>query len=202
MDSQGFTIILRLVIGSVLINAGIVKLRQLPTFVLGVLQYEILPIVLARWYGRLLPFIEIGIGVFLLLGIGFPLVAFLSTIVLFSFAIAVTINILRKRETPCYCFGADSSDKMGWHTLIRISLLLSATIALILLPVSPNLQALFELLLVGEFNNFIPVAFITVFGLLTLSFIEVSPLVIRAWTTQAVQPPQAHNVAVWTREAE
>lgn len=56
---------LRLILGSILLIAGIEKLRDLSSFVAGVQQYKVLPVNLAGWYGRLLPFIELSAGVLL-----------------------------------------------------------------------------------------------------------------------------------------
>ena len=58
-----------LVLGITLIFAGLEKVRGLTNFVTGVKNYQILPDRLARWYGRLLPFVEIGAGVLLFSGI-------------------------------------------------------------------------------------------------------------------------------------
>jgi len=203
MDSTASATVLRFVLGITLAVAGMGKIQNLSAFVQGVLQYQVLPVSLARWYGRLLPFVEIGTGAFLLLGMWLPLVAIMSAAMFLSFAIAVTINLFRKREMPCYCFGADSSDKMGWHTLIRILLLLSATIVLVFSPSAPDPVRIFiRAPSLDIFTNLVPIAFITVFGLLLLSLIEVSPWVIRAWTALAVRPVNRGFSVVWTRDSE
>ncbi len=67
MDNDGLTTVLRLVLGITLTTAGIGKTQNLRAFAQGVMAYQILPTSLARWYGRLLPIVEIGTGAFLLL---------------------------------------------------------------------------------------------------------------------------------------
>ena len=52
-------LVLRLVIGIILVVAGINKLSNLSAFVAGVRQYAVLPVQIAHWYGRLLPIIEL-----------------------------------------------------------------------------------------------------------------------------------------------
>jgi len=116
---------LRLILGITLIFAGLTKARDLPNFVIGVIYYKVLPENVARWYGRLLPFVEIGAGALLLFGIWTKLVSILSIGIFVSFSIAVSLNLARKRKIPCFCFGANSSE-IGWYTLVRISPLVQA----------------------------------------------------------------------------
>src|SRR3990170_226550 len=92
----GVVVSLRFVLGLMLVFAGVEKLRDIQGFVAGVLQYKILPVGLAGWYGRLLPVVELGTGVFLILGVWSVPVATLSAAMFASFAIAVAINLLRK----------------------------------------------------------------------------------------------------------
>lgn len=190
----------RLILGITLVLAGIEKLRHLSTFVVGVLRYQVLPIRLARWYGRSLPMIEIGTGALLLLGYWIRPAAIISAILFVSFSIAVGINIGRKRKIPCFCFGADSSN-IGWHTAIRILLLLFVSLFILINPhdqdavigyvINPSITSLI---------NLIPAVLLTVFGILVLSVIEISPLVIRAWTAKAVRLAHREHSVVWTRE--
>ncbi len=191
---------LRLILGITLVLAGIEKMRHLSSFVAGVLRYQVLPIRLARWYGRLLPMIETGTGTLLLLGNWIQPAAIVSVTLFVSFSIAVGLNLARRRKIPCFCFGADSSD-IGWHTAIRILLLLVTSLFIAINPhdqdallgyiISPSIAGLI---------NLIPTILLTVFGVLMLSIIEISPLVMRAWMAKAVRfAHREYNIA-WTRE--
>ncbi|MBM3179008.1 MAG: DoxX family membrane protein [Chloroflexi bacterium] len=197
-----FSLILRFILGLTLTFAGTGKLHHLSHFVAGVLRYQILPTHLARWYGRLLPIAEIGVGVLLLIGIWTRPAAIISTAMFVSFAIAVGINLAYKRKMPCFCFGADSSN-IGWHTTVRISLLFIISLLIAITPYggdalrdylyNPSIDGLIGLL---------PIILLTIFGLLVLSIIEISPLVMRAWTVMARRPAnQGYNI-VWIRESK
>lgn len=192
---------LRLVVGITLMWASVGKLRQLSAFVTGVRQYRILPDPLALWYGRLLPAVELVTGVLLLVGEWVLLAAILAVAMFTSFAIAVSVNLIRKRVMPCFCFGANSADALGWHTLTRILLLLLGAFVLVFSPAPPNmLRSLGSFDSVSTLIALVPVVTLTAFGLLILSLVELSPLIIRAWTAPAIRSPRQAATVVWTRE--
>lgn len=190
-------LVLRFILGLTLLWAGISKFKQWSRLVHGVIEYHILPPAPARLYGRLLPLLEVGTGALLFLGILVRAAALLASLMFLSFAIAVSINLARRRDMPCFCFGADSTDKLGWHTLIRILLLLSFTLGLILLP-----DASINVLLTEEHLTLVPVLLLTAFALLVLSLLELSPWVVRAWTVPAIRPSQSRLSVVWMRDTD
>ncbi|OGO35913.1 MAG: hypothetical protein A2W35_19150 [Chloroflexi bacterium RBG_16_57_11] len=194
---------LRLVLGIILISAGAAKLREHTAFVAGVLQYQVLPAPLARWYGRLLPFVELGTGVFFILGVWILPAATISAAMFASFTFAVTINLLRKSEIPCYCFGADARDKMGWHTLVRIVLLFTASLALILYPAFPDpIRTFVYQPSTDGLVELVPLIAISIFGLLFISLLETYPWIVRAWTAPAIKAPSRSVSYTWIREPE
>ncbi len=201
--SVAWAVPFRLVLGITLVLASAGKLRNLPAFVAGVAQYQILPAPLARWYGRLLPFVELGTGALFLLGLWVQLAAVVAGVMLISFAVAVGANVARKREMPCYCFGADATDKMGWHTLARIGLLLGVAAVLAVAPSGQDpLQRVFRDPSIPGVVNLFPMVTLTVFGLFLLALLEKTPWVVRAWTAPAVRPARRGFSVVWSRVPE
>ena len=96
----------RVVLGGVLIFAGIVKLPNIDTLIWEIEQYQILPNSLAVAYGYVLSPIEIALGVFLLLGIYLRISASISTLVVLSFTIAKISTLIRGLDIDiCPCFG-------------------------------------------------------------------------------------------------
>lgn len=191
---------LRLMLGMTLAYAGLQKARNLPAFVAGVLQYRILPAPFARWYGYLLPVAEVGTGTLLLIGVWIQAAAIVSAAMFASFSIAVGLNLIRKRQMPCFCFGADSSN-IGWHTLTRILLLLLSSSFLAITHIEQDaLWSLFVDPTIAKLINLIPTILLTAFGLLVVSLLEVTPLVIQAWTARAAPPTYRGYSVVWTRE--
>lgn len=195
-------LVLRYVLATALIAAGTPKFHNSSAFVQGVIQYDVLPAGLARWYGRLLPLFEVSTGVFLFLGVEIHASAALSAAILLSFAVAVSVNIARGRRIPCFCFGTDPSRELGWQTLTRILILLSLAVILLKLPATKPLWKL--ILSPGTVNAgiMIPVTLLTAWGLTMLTMVEVSPLVIRAWTATAARPGLNLISAVWRRTTQ
>ncbi len=114
-----------------------------------------------------------------------------------SFLLATNINIVRKRELPCFCFGTGNLDKIGWHTVARILLMLIVSLVLVF---TPHLPYEISVLLSVPVAIFVPLVMLTIFGLLVLSVVEVVPLVVKAWTAPAVARPKRTMNLVWQRE--
>ena len=95
----------RLLLAGVLLLSAQGKLRDPRRFVQLVVAYRILPLPLARVYGRLLPWLEAGLGLWLVLGVAAGHAGALAGLLLLSFAFAVATNVLRgRRHLACGCF--------------------------------------------------------------------------------------------------
>jgi hypothetical protein len=135
----------RLLLASVFLLSARSKLRDRRGFVHLVVAYRILPLPLARLYGHLLPWLEAGLGLWLLLGVTAQYAGALAGLLLLSFAFAVSINLLRRRRyLACGCFG--SHETLGPATLLREVLLLLPALHLALLPAAPATDAVARLI--------------------------------------------------------
>lgn len=194
---------LRFTVGLALLSAAVGKLKNLPAFARGVLQYRILPNWMAKPYAYLLAFAELTIGGLLVLGKWTPQAALGAALILMSFGIAVAVNIARRRVMPCYCFGAGRDSQLGWATFGRIVVLLAFSLGLVLAGERGRLGVVLRgdglmPVLIG----LIPTATLTATGLLLLQFVEVSPLVVRAWTARVVKPEPGRFRLAWSRESD
>jgi uncharacterized membrane protein YphA (DoxX/SURF4 family) len=202
LDIAGYTEALRFILGIILMYSGAEKLRDISAFVSGVQQYQILHPSLGRWYGRILPFVELGTGLLIFLGIEINLISLISSFIFISFFIAVSINLSRKRNIPCHCFGTDSS-MIGWHTLMRICLLFLISVYLTASRISNDIFQ--EIILINQGLNWveiIPMVLLVVFGLLILAIIDVLPQVVSSWTARPVKPRPKKRIIVWTKVNE
>jgi uncharacterized membrane protein YphA (DoxX/SURF4 family) len=101
------------------IVAGAAKIPQLGEFADIVQRYRILPEVLARPFAFALPFFEIGIGLYLLLGLFVRGTAIAGT-VLFAAFLAVQIRTMALGiSLDCGCFGAIAGTRVGPLTILR-----------------------------------------------------------------------------------
>lgn len=95
----------RLFLGGVLIYAGAVKVGKPLTSERAVQAFEIFPMELAGWIGLVLPFVEIVLGVLLVLGLFTRPVAIISTLLMVAFIIGISQAWARGLTIDCGCFG-------------------------------------------------------------------------------------------------
>ena len=112
-------LVLRLVLGGLLLYAGLSKLTDRQAFQQAVAEYEVLPAGVARAFSNALPLIETALGVLLLAGLGTGIAASIATPLFASFALAIGVNMARGRHFDCHCFGSTRSDEIGWPALTR-----------------------------------------------------------------------------------
>lgn len=123
------SIVARLVVGVVWIVAGALKITDLDTSALSVQAYDVMPIGLAHAIGYALPFLELAIGVFLVLGLAIRMNAILSAVLLIAFIAGISQAWARGLKIDCGCFGsggyaADATEKYPWEIARDIGLLL------------------------------------------------------------------------------
>ena len=99
------TLIGRLIMGGVLLAAGYLKAKNPSAAAGSVRVYEILPTGLANSLGYALPWIEIGVGLFLVIGIWVKRAAIAGGVLMFIFIVAIGQAWARKLAINCGCFG-------------------------------------------------------------------------------------------------
>jgi uncharacterized membrane protein YphA (DoxX/SURF4 family) len=103
----------RLVLGGVLLVAGYLKVGTLDKSQMAVRAYELLPIPLANFFGLVLPFFEVVIGLLLILGAATRVVAALGGFTMFIFIIAIAQAWARGLNIDCGCFGGGGAVAPG-----------------------------------------------------------------------------------------
>ncbi len=98
-------LISRLVLGGVLFIAGYLKVGTPDKSQMAVRAYEVLPISLANLIGLLLPYVEIGIGLLLILGVYTRISAALGGAIMVIFIVAIVQAWARGLTIDCGCFG-------------------------------------------------------------------------------------------------
>jgi uncharacterized membrane protein YphA (DoxX/SURF4 family) len=100
------TLFSRVALGGVFIFAGIAKISHTNVLIWEIKQYHILPDILATWYGRLLPPVEIVLGALLVLGVLQRISASLSGLLYLSFIISKIVAYAWGLDISiCSCFG-------------------------------------------------------------------------------------------------
>jgi len=117
------TLISRLILGGVLLAAGGLKIGNLQKSAMAVRAYEMLPVALANFLGYVLPWIEIGIGLLLIVGAAVRISGLLGALTMFAFIIAISQAWARGLSIDCGCFGGggtiDPEDTKYLSEIIR-----------------------------------------------------------------------------------
>jgi len=124
------SLLARLFAGGLLLVAGIGKVRVGRADLLrSVLGYEVLPLPLARLWALLLPPLEIGLGILLILGIFGSLVAGAAAVLMVLVTVAVGQALVRGRSIPCGCFGKGTT-LLTWRVVARNAVVIAVLAAL------------------------------------------------------------------------
>jgi uncharacterized membrane protein YphA (DoxX/SURF4 family) len=95
----------RLVLGGVLLVAGYLKVFTPDKSMMAVRAYEILPIWFANFLGIVLPWLEVGAGVLLIIGVAIRYAAIFGSALMVLFIIAIAQAWARGLSIDCGCFG-------------------------------------------------------------------------------------------------
>ena len=117
------TFLARLILGGVLLTAGALKIGNLQKSAMAVRAYEMLPVELANLLGYTLPWIEIGIGLLLIVGASVKVCGLLGAFTMLAFIIAIAQAWARGLSIDCGCFGGggtiDPEDTKYLSEIIR-----------------------------------------------------------------------------------
>lgn len=129
----------RIVLGLIFVYAAYAKLHFNGAWHLGdyyfffamsIDSYRMLPLVIVQWMARTLPWLELGLGVLLIVGAGVRWAGLAVTALLVVFMIALTHAALGGLEINCGCFGTGSV-KPGRELMVDgVLLVLAVSVAL------------------------------------------------------------------------
>ena len=119
------TFLFRLILGGVLLVAGALKVNHPYASATSVRAYQILPVDLANFLGFVLPFVEVAIGIFLIVGIWVRLAAIAGGALMIMFIIAIGQAWARGISLDCGCFGKggllESGELPVWNYTLEIA---------------------------------------------------------------------------------
>jgi uncharacterized membrane protein YphA (DoxX/SURF4 family) len=131
-------VLLRLVVGSVWVVAGALKLPEPAQSVAAVRAFQLLPSGIVPTVGQLLPVIEVVVGLMLVLGLLTRAAAAASVLLLVAFIVGIASVWARGINIDCGCFGGgganpDAASEYPWE-IARDALLLAASTYLVWRP--------------------------------------------------------------------
>ncbi len=110
----------RVYMGIVFIAASLFKIYEPYQFALSVATYQILPLELINVQTLVLPWLELFVGILLILGVWTKENAFLICGMMVMFIVALSIALSHDLQMSCGCFASqEAADEIGMHTVFR-----------------------------------------------------------------------------------
>lgn len=120
---QLITLAVRLLIGSLFIVAGATKVGHFDDLAAAIAGFRILPEGLVGPLAVVLPFFEIGLGLYLAAGLFTRAAALISAAQLTLYAAAIASAVLRHIPANCGCFGPQDQATADWpHVFVDLAL--------------------------------------------------------------------------------
>jgi uncharacterized membrane protein YphA (DoxX/SURF4 family) len=124
-------LVARLVVGGVWLWAGLLKIGDPAGSVTAVRGYQLLPASLAETVGRVLPTIEVAVGVLLILGLLHRFSGLVSAVLQVAFVVGIASVWARGISISCGCFGdggpdPDAIGRYPWEIARDVGLLLTS----------------------------------------------------------------------------
>ena len=101
--AETLSVVARFVLAGVLLVSGSAKVADRSGVLAAVRDYQILPTPLVPLFARSLPWLELGLGAALVVGVAVRPVAVLTCLVLLLFSAAIVVNLRRGRAIGCGC---------------------------------------------------------------------------------------------------
>jgi hypothetical protein len=118
LDSDLLTMLSRLLIGGMYIIASYYKIIEPASFAKSILYYHMVPGSLVNLMALILPWLELVIGVALIVGVSYRGAVYWANILLVVFIIALASTIVRNLDVECGCFKAgQSATSAAWSSL-------------------------------------------------------------------------------------
>ena len=127
------TFLVRVLLALVFLTSSLSKLRHPRAFTSTVTGYYILPLHWVHPFASTLPWLELALGLILLIGWQTRLAALTSIALLLLFLAAMSINLARgRKDLDCGCSGKKHAQKISWKTMARnvVLILLALPVAL------------------------------------------------------------------------
>jgi uncharacterized membrane protein YphA (DoxX/SURF4 family) len=112
-------LILRVVVGAVFVVAGGLKIGHADLFASQIAGFELLPQPLVAPLALLLPFIEVLLGAYLIIGLFTRAAALAAVVALAIFDGAIASAVVRGLHASCGCFGPNDQTTTSWWEVAR-----------------------------------------------------------------------------------
>ena len=110
--------LLRLIVGGVFVFAAVIKIFDPLAFAADIGNYRLMPRELLHPVAILLPWVELGAGLLLVLGFWRRASALIITVLCVVFLVAIGQALARGLDIHCGCFGTVAAGRVGLRNLL------------------------------------------------------------------------------------
>jgi putative oxidoreductase len=118
LTSPYLSLVLRLYIGYVFIDASASKIHYPAEFAESLAAYQIIPYWFVNFTALFMPWLELTCGLFLILGLRTKVVTSVIASLLVVFTFAILINLIKGSPISCGCF-ENVDHPIGWQDIAR-----------------------------------------------------------------------------------
>ena len=112
-------LLMRVTVGALFVWAGAAKIGHADVFAAQLAAFGLVPRALIGPMALLLPYVEVLLGAYLVLGLYTRVAAVIAVIQLVIFASAIGSAVARGLSLSCGCFGPADSTKTSWPEVVR-----------------------------------------------------------------------------------
>jgi uncharacterized membrane protein YphA (DoxX/SURF4 family) len=122
-------LVARIVLGAVFVYAAYMKLRDpWQLFAMSINSYDVLPLAMAETAARVIPWVELALGLMVISGIWLRISGTILSLVLLTFFTLMVRAYAKGMQINCGCFGP--GEAISWKTLLRDGSMAAAAIAM------------------------------------------------------------------------
>ncbi|GBD06985.1 hypothetical protein HRbin21_00795 [bacterium HR21] len=125
----------RVVVGMVFLVAAADKVGNPEAFARSIANYRLLPLELVNLPALILPWLELLIGLMLLVGVRIRAAAAVAAVLLVVFTAALVSALARGLDIHCGCFSQTAAERIGWGRVVEdVGLLVLAVLLVVWTP--------------------------------------------------------------------
>jgi uncharacterized membrane protein YphA (DoxX/SURF4 family) len=121
----------RVVVGMVFLVAAADKVGNPEAFARSIANYRLLPLELVNLPALILPWLELLIGLMLLVGVRIRAAAAVAAVLLVVFTAALVSALARGLDIHCGCFSQTAAERIGWGRVVEDAGLLVLAVLLV-----------------------------------------------------------------------
>jgi uncharacterized membrane protein YphA (DoxX/SURF4 family) len=127
---QAVVFVIRVLVGALLLVAGILKVGHAPELAASIAGFRLLPPSVVGPLALALPYVEIFLGAYLAAGLFTRVIASIAALQFLCYAAAVASAVVRHIPANCGCFGPNDATVADWPH-VALDLVLTAASAFV-----------------------------------------------------------------------